>query len=404
MVVAMSDVIINTASGGMEIVLAIEVVRPNVAISIEGMGGGGSGGTVNPNAVLYTPQTLDASQQAQARQNIGAASATAEPIIAHVTAHFGGNTPQQIVVDKSFEELHAAAIAGRRVEIVEESKTFGYGTMRYYLASIREYEMRFTFRAGFAVYEIVLMHYEGKTSGTWDSTTLLVNGSTAPNPYSLAFTGSANAVYDGTENVVVNVADNWQDLKGKPFGLVGKDGYVFGPARCAFEMGGACEVPFMLNVEPGLDYDVSFDGETYSVSAQQIVAEETVAILMGNPAFAEVGEDNGMPFLIISAVSEGLSAIVYPEKADSIVTVAIRGIPKLVKMPTEYLPESLGAVGKANAGKLLYVDAYGALQPVTLGSGLQLVGGVLSVTGAVTPSDGTSVLGEAVLGDMILGG
>ena len=361
-------------------------------------------GTANPNAVLYTPQTLMESQQAQARENIGAASATAEPLIAHVTAHFGGNTPQQIVVDKPFAELYAAAIAGRQVEIVEERTTSGYGTMHYRLTSMNDFNMRFTCRVEFMAYEIVLTTYDGKTSGTWDTVTLLVNGSTAPNPYSLVFTGSANAVYDGTENVVVNVADNWQDLKGKPFGLVGKDGYVFGPERLAFEMGGMCNLTFLLNIEAGLDYEVSFDGETYVVAAQQIAVEGTVAILMGNPAFAEVGEDNGMPFLIIAVVSEGLSMMVYPQKADSIVTVSIHGIPKLVKMPTEYLPESLGAVDKANAGKLLYVDADGALQPVTLGSGLQLVGGVLGVTGAVTPSGGTSVLGTAVLGDMILGG
>lgn len=48
-----------------------------------------------------------------------------------------------------------------------------------------------------------------------------------------------------------------------------------------------------------------------------------------------------------------------------------------------FYPDAFGAVSPGNAGKLLYVDGNGYLQPVTLGDGLSFVDGVLSVTGSI---------------------
>lgn len=395
----MSEVIINTTSGAAEIVLAIEVVRPNVTISIEGMGGGGSGGTANPNAVLYTPQTLMESQQAQARRNIGAASVDDTTLVAYISQLADG----RYIVDKDFSELYNAAIAGRSVELVDADSYNIHGALRYALTGVDYGVVRFECRIAHASYVCTLTDTDGRYVRR-STVELASPQDRLSNPNSLIFTGSENVEYDGSREVYVNVADNWQDLKGKPFGIIGKDGYVFGPADLPIGANGLSEFPIAFGIETGLEYVVTVDGVDYAATAQALPYGGQPAVMLGNPSFLQLGADNGLPFLLGTVLGQRMSAIGYPAKAGGVVQLAISGVPKLVRIPAEYLPESLGAVDKANAGKLLYVDANGALKAVTLGSGLQLVGGVLSVTGAVTPSVGTSMLGEAVIGDMILGG
>lgn len=63
-------------------------------------------------------------------------------------------------------------------------------------------------------------------------------------------------------------------------------------------------------------------------------------------------------------------------------------------------------------GKLLYIDASGTVMPLTLGAGLQIVDGVLSVTGVPdTPDEPdepeiivTAICGQALCGQIICGG
>lgn len=57
--------------------------------------------------------------------------------------------------------------------------------------------------------------------------------------------------------------------------------------------------------------------------------------------------------------------------------------------------------GKENAGKLLYVGADGVVTVLTLGSGLEIKNGVLTLTNATAAS---AICGRAVCGDIICGG
>ena len=60
-------------------------------------------------------------------------------------------------------------------------------------------------------------------------------------------------------------------------------------------------------------------------------------------------------------------------------------------------------LGLDNKLKIFYIDSEGNLGLLRIGSGLSIRNGVLCLTGA-TDVETTAVLGEAVLGNMILGG
>lgn len=66
-------------------------------------------------------------------------------------------------------------------------------------------------------------------------------------------------------------------------------------------------------------------------------------------------------------------------------------------------PESGGNVnyGAENAGKLLYVGADGYATVLTLGAGLKIVNGVLTITSAVVTA---AICGESTCGNTICGG
>lgn len=77
-------------------------------------------------------------------------------------------------------------------------------------------------------------------------------------------------------------------------------------------------------------------------------------------------------------------------------------------------PSSGGSVkfDTAYAGQLVYISEDGSLIPLALGKGLEIVEGVLTLTGAVIPPDNdetntasatTATLGVAKLGLVILG-
>ena len=57
--------------------------------------------------------------------------------------------------------------------------------------------------------------------------------------------------------------------------------------------------------------------------------------------------------------------------------------------------------GEENAGKLLYVGADGTATVLTLGAGLAIVSGVLTITSQVVTS---AICGQAVCGNVICGG
>lgn len=222
-----------------------------------------------------------------------------------------------------------------------------------------------------------------------------------PNPAPLYFTGSTDGIYTGDQHFFVRVADNWNDLRNKPFGEIGTN-KVLMSNELQFDEEGAVEYEAYLDFEDGATYEVDFDGEKFIGTARTIVLDGTTCFYIGNPAPFGVGENNDEPYLVASAPSQNWVAFLFPNAANNTVRTTVTGVLTERKIPAKYLPESLSAVDKGNAGKLLYVDADGHLQPVTLGSGLQLTNGVLSVTGAIS-NNGTSSLGEATLGEMILG-
>lgn len=91
-------------------------------------------------------------------------------------------------------------------------------------------------------------------------------------------------------------------------------------------------------------------------------------------------------------------------------------IAKLVEVETPDGDGSTPPFDPSLAGKLIYIAPDGYLRPLTLGAGLEIVNGVLRLTGTVTPPDAgdddepttatevnTSRLGIAKLGLMILG-
>lgn len=299
----------------------------------------------------------------------------ATPLIAYISRLGDG----RYMVDKDFAELYNAAIAGRSVELIDADTYNIHGALRYTLTSVDYGVMQFERRIAHVSYVCTLTDTDGRYVRR--STVELVSPQDRlSNPNSLKFAGSTNAEYDGSTEVYVNVADNWQDLKGKPFGVIGKDGYVFTPTDLPIGANGLSEFPIAFGIEAGLEYVVTIDGIDYAATAKELPYGGQPAVMLGNTSFLQIGEDNGLPFLLGTVIGQRMSAIGYPAKAGGVVHLAISGVPKLVRIPAEYLPESLGAVDKTNAGKLLYVDENGVLQPVTLGNGLSFINGVLSIT------------------------
>ena len=311
-----------------------------------------------------------------------------------VSFDYRGN--YNVVLDKTFEEIRAAYEAGNVVYARD-----GIGRV-YTLTRTAANGIQFENMDGSMVKQLYVAPdpadtyiYEFKRI-TEDSLPISL-----PNPMPLVIQGSTNALYNGEEQVFVRVVDNWNDLRSKPFGNIGKNEVVV-QLDVEFDEDGVSEIESYLDVEDGATYEVDFGGEKFTSAAKAGAIENVSYVCIGNPALTGFGEDTGEPFAIYYFPLMFVAAFMYPPAASSTVHTTVTGVLTERKIPAEYLPDSLDAIDKVNAGKLLYVDADGYLQPVTLGRGLQLTNGVLSVTGAISNA-GTSALGEATLGEMILG-
>lgn len=300
-------------------------------------------------------------------------------------------------LDKTFEEIYAAHEVGTIVYAHDQ-----IGEV-YTLTNVAKYGITFE-TSDSSHFKILHVSPDGNNNHieVFERVTPERFPKALPNPAPLYFTGSTVGIYTGKKHLLVRVADNWNDLRDKPFGRIGTDKVLMPPSNIEFDAQGMAECEAYLDFEDGATYEVDFGGEKFAGIAKFFTIENITVGYIGNLALAEMGEDNGEPYLVGSVPSQGFAVFAFPSAAGKTVRTTVTGVLTERKIPAEYLPDSLGAVDKVNVGKLLYVDADGYLQPVTLGSGLQLTNGVLSVTGAISNA-GTSALGEATLGEMILG-
>lgn len=112
--------------------------------------------------------------------------------------------------------------------------------------------------------------------------------------------------------------------------------------------------------------------------------------------------------LSVSHVVFNDTTITLKESEADYVLTAQRGsdvqelkIPKCECQTNPKYNESLTAeTAQQHAGELLFIDENGTIAPLTLGDGLEIVDGKLTVTGAKTVK---AICGEAVCGEIICG-
>lgn len=238
-------------------------------------GTGGGGGSGNPNAVLYTPQTLTPEQQKQARDNAGVNWENLPDKPFYKEQRFNivwdGDMAGKVALDMSamsdgltlvkvselvpIDEINGATLtmmAGAEANSVtmtdEYFDTEGYpGCVMLYsiycIAVVDAEQAKVTMAyAGLSDDELAkittgiwFIHIQDENLVTYVSSLvspanikkipedMVEHPASLPNPNALTFKGAFAGEYDGSQPIEVELIGSWNDLSGRPFYSVHSD-------------------------------------------------------------------------------------------------------------------------------------------------------------------------------------
>lgn len=152
--------------------------------------------------------------------------------------------------------------------------------------------------------------------------------------------------------------------------------------------------------EPGPPGGNGADAEQIREAIDRYLEENQIVVTPGKDGVSATHRWNGTVLTITSA-SGTSSADLKGEKGDK----PQKGVDYWTDADKQEIIRELSPPISA-AGMLIYVDADGNYAHLSLGAGLSIVDGVLTLNGTITPdqpNDTTAVLGAATLGTMVLG-